>query len=48
MEIVLFVFFVLSAMLGILHGILSMRQARSNPMFGVRPSKNLFTFLFMD
>ena len=48
METVLLFFFILSGIYGMLHGIFSIRQARSNPLFGVKPSSNLFTFLFMD
>jgi hypothetical protein len=48
MEIVLLFFFALSSLLGILHGIFSIKRARSNPMFGVKPSSSLFTFFFMD
>lgn len=48
MEIVLLFFFTLSALLGVLHGIFSIKRARSNPMFGVKPSSSLFTFLFLD
>ena len=48
MEIILLFFLILSIGLGIIHGLVAVKKAKSNPLFAVKPSSNLFTFLFMD
>jgi len=48
MEIILLFFLMLSIGLGIMHGLRSVKQAKSNPLFAVKPSNSLFTFLFLD
>jgi hypothetical protein len=48
MEIILLFFLTLSIGLGIIHGRQSVKRAKSNPLFAVKPANSLFTFLFLE
>jgi hypothetical protein len=47
METLLF-FLCLAVLFGLIHGLAMTNEAKSNPMFAVKPSKSLISFLFMD
>jgi hypothetical protein len=44
----LILFIILAVMGGAIHGLSEIQKVRTNPQLGVKPSKNLFTFLFTD
>lgn len=41
-------FLILAILGGMVHGFSEINNVRQNPSLGVKPSKNLFTFLFTD
>lgn len=48
MNSTLLLFLVIAIIGGILHGFSEMDSVKKNPSLGIKPSKNLFTFLFTD
>lgn len=48
MNSTLLFFLILAILGGIVHGFSEINTVRKNPSLGVKPSKNLFTFLFTD
>lgn len=40
--------FIIAIVSGFLNGLYELYRVQNNPSLGIKPSKNLFTFLFMD
>ena len=39
---------IISVVVGMINGYVEMREVRKNPCLGIKPSKNLISFLFLD
>lgn len=48
MNYILLFCLILSMCCGIIKGLQDMTNVRNNPSLGVKPSKNIFTYLFID
>lgn len=48
MNYILLLCLILSMICGIVHGVSDMKKVRHNPSLGVKESKNLFTYLFLN
>jgi hypothetical protein len=48
MNYIILVGIIISGICGIFQGLNDMQQVKRNPSLGVKPSKNIFTYLFID
>lgn len=42
------IIFLSAIILGIIRGIIDMQEVRKNPSLGIKPSQNIFSYLFID